>query len=227
MSWRSSVAIAMPISRTLGQAVQPGPELLDRLQLGRPGRHLLEVLGGPDRDAGLGRERRHRLELVVASRVRLVVVDVEQAEQRGRRRAAARVQIVSKPSWTTAARTSAPARVVAVVDGEQRSARRRSAAAGSDRAGKSRTRDEVRRRQAAADLGAMTVPSGWRRKTAPRSASNSTMAWSTSPERIRSRSSRLPMSPATRRSASARWSWWATSSSRCADADDRADRRRR
>ena len=64
-----------------GQPVQPRAELLDRLELGRPGRHPLEVLGGPDRDARLGRQGGHRLEVVVGPGVRPVVVDVEQAEQ--------------------------------------------------------------------------------------------------------------------------------------------------
>ena len=63
---------------------------------------------------------------------------------------------------------------------------------------------------------AVTWPSGCWRKTAARSPSNRTIAWSTRPDRIRSRSSRLPMSVATRRSASARWSRWATSSARWA-----------
>ena len=45
-------------------AGQPRPELLDRLQLGGPGRHPLVVLRRPDRDARLGRERGQRLELV-------------------------------------------------------------------------------------------------------------------------------------------------------------------
>ena len=41
-----------------GQVVQPRPELLDRLELGGPRRHPLEVLGGPDRDARLRRQGR-------------------------------------------------------------------------------------------------------------------------------------------------------------------------
>ncbi len=61
---------------------------------------------------------------------------------------------------------------------------------------------------------AVTLPSAWRRNTAPRSPSKRTIAWPTRSARIRSRSSPLPMSAATRRSASARCSRWATSSSR-------------
>ena len=51
-----------------GQAVEPGAELLDGLELGGPGRHLAVVLGGLDRDLGLGREGRERVELVVGPR---------------------------------------------------------------------------------------------------------------------------------------------------------------
>ena len=55
---------------------------------------------------------------------------------------------------------------------------------------------------------------GTRRRDRPRTARS---AWSTTRSRISSRSSRLPMSLVTRRSASARCSWWATSA-----ADDAA-----
>ena len=46
------------------QLVQPCPELLDRLELGGPRRHPLEVLGGLDRHARLGRQRPDGVELV-------------------------------------------------------------------------------------------------------------------------------------------------------------------
>ena len=46
------------------QPAEPRPELLDRLELGGPGRHPLVVLRGPDRDARLGRQRPDRVELV-------------------------------------------------------------------------------------------------------------------------------------------------------------------
>ncbi len=59
------------------QPRQADAELLDRLELGCPGRHLLEVLGVLDRHRRLGRERGHRVELVVGPVVGRVVVDVE------------------------------------------------------------------------------------------------------------------------------------------------------
>ena len=83
MSWRSSVAIASADVADAGQAVEPRAELLDGLELGGPRRHALEVLRGADRDGRLGRERGHGLELVGGPLVRLVVVDVEQAEDLG------------------------------------------------------------------------------------------------------------------------------------------------
>lgn len=64
-----------------GQVVEPRPELLDRLELGGPGRHAPEVLGGPDRDGRLGREGGDGLDLVGRPGVRAVVVHVEHAEQ--------------------------------------------------------------------------------------------------------------------------------------------------
>ena len=63
------------------QAAEARAELLDRLELGGPRRHPLEILGSPDRHAGLRRERANRLEFVVRPVVRLVVVDVEHPEQ--------------------------------------------------------------------------------------------------------------------------------------------------
>ena len=63
------------------QVVQTSAELLDRLQLRGPRRHLLVVLGGPDGDTGLGRQGRDRLELVGGPDMGPVVVDVEDAEQ--------------------------------------------------------------------------------------------------------------------------------------------------
>ena len=209
MSWRSSVAIAMADLAIAGQARQPGAQLLDRLELGGPGRHLLVVLGVLDRDRRLRRERRHRVELVVGPGVRRVVVDVEQAEDaRVRRRAAPCRSCRSPPGRPRPGRPRRAGR---------RCSRRRTAAGGRRRPataatgpGTRCTRLEVGLRQAAADLGdgrAVRVRAG---RPPPRSASKRTIAWSTRPDRIRSRSSRLPMSPATRRSASARWSWWRT-----------------
>ena len=196
-----------------GEVVQPRAELLDGLQLGRPGRHLLEVLGRADGDAGLGRERGEGLELIRRPGMRRVVVDVEQAEQLGavhhRRRAQRVVALLDHGGPDVG-----PARVVGVVDGEQRSTR------GDGRGGQRPVLDGPHRARYPADrlrlTSAASLPSGRRMKTAARSASNRTMAWSTRPIRMRSRSSRLPMSPATRRRASARWSRWRTSSSRCA-----------
>ena len=136
-------------------------------------------------------------QLVVGPVVRLVVVDVEHAEESRCRRAAARADRVEALLDDRGADVLA-ARVVAVADGEQRPARGDGGAL--DRRPRREVADagEVARRQAAADLGD-GVPSGRRRKTAARSPSNRTMAWSTRPARIRSRSSRLPMSLATRR----------------------------
>ena len=136
--WRSTA----PISRDAGQPAQPGAELLDRLELGGPGRHLLVVLGGLDRDAGLGRRGRPIVSSSsVGPVVRLVVVDVEQAEQRPAPSSSGAVHSVSKPSWTTAARTRRAARVVAVVDREHRPPggdRERRAAIGSGSRGRRR-----------------------------------------------------------------------------------------
>ena len=100
-----------------GEPVEAGAELLDRLELRRPGRHPVEVLGRPDRDAGLGRQLGHRLQLGVRPRMRPVVIDVEQPQE-GRAVPERRVHSVSKPSWTTAARRRA-ARVVAIADREE------------------------------------------------------------------------------------------------------------
>ena len=164
MSWRSSVAMARPISRDARQVAEAGAELLDRLELGRPGRHLLEVLGGPDGDAGLGRQGRDRVELVVGPGVRLVVVDVEQAEQLGavhERRRADRVEALlddGRPDIGAA-------RVVAVAGREQRSAggdgRGRQGAASGSRPHRCRGRPADRPRLAAGTV----APSGRRRNT--------------------------------------------------------------
>ena len=162
--------MAMPISWTLGQAAQPRPELLDRLELGGPRRHALEVLGGPDRDAGLGRQGGHGLEVVVGPGVRLVVVDVEQAEQRGaveQRRGADGVEALLDDRGPDAL----AARVVAVVrrrtaDGAGR--RPRPGASGPGSRGRSRGYD---RRQAPADLGddrAVRAGAGRPRRGRPR-----------------------------------------------------------
>ena len=70
------------------QPAEPGTELLDRLELGRPGRHPLEVLRGTDGDARLGRERADGGQLVLGPVVRLIVIDVEHAREGPSRRAA-------------------------------------------------------------------------------------------------------------------------------------------
>ena len=196
------------------QPVQPRAELLDRLELGGPGRHPLEVLGGPDRDARLGRQRADGVELVRGPVVRPVVVDVEQAEELACRRAAAPCTACRSPPGRR--RRGRPRRA------GRRGSRRRTAAGGRRRrppagtgpGSRGRCRDRTRDRPRLTS--AATWPSGCWRKTAARSPSNRTIAWSTRPDRIRSRSSRLPMSLATRRSASARWSRCATSSARWA-----------
>ena len=81
------------------QAAEPRAELLDRLELGRPRRQLGVVPGGLDRDRRLGRERVHRLELVVGPGVRLVVVRRRgcRAARGCRRRAAARCRPCRSP----------------------------------------------------------------------------------------------------------------------------------
>ena len=103
------------------EVIESRPELLDRLQLGRPGRHLLEVLGGTDGHAGLRPEGRDRLELVRGPLVRFVVVDVEKAEHVvavEQRRRAHRVETLLDDRRTD---IGAP-RVISVVGREQRSA---------------------------------------------------------------------------------------------------------
>ena len=145
------MAIEWPISATLDRRLRRGAELLDRLELGRPGRHPLVVLGGPDGDARLGRQRADRVELVGRPVVRPVVVDVEQAEQLGavqQRGRAQRVEALLDHCGTDVLAT----RVVAVVDREERPQ-------GRHRRGRERSWREdadagqVCRRQAPADLG--------------------------------------------------------------------------
>ena len=134
------------------QAREPDAQLLDRLELGGPGRHLLEVLGVLDRDRRLRRERRHRVELVVAPGVRRVVVDVQQAEDVGsveqRRRADRVVALLDDGRPDVLA-----ARVVAVAAGEQRPAGGDRPATAATGPGTRSTALEVGLRQAAADLG--------------------------------------------------------------------------
>ena len=138
----------------LGHARQPaqaGAELLDRLELGRPGRHPLVVLRGPDGDARLGRQRPDRLELVGRPLVRLVVVDVEHPEQLRAVQERCRAQRV-EPFLDDGGADVLAARVVAVADREERPARGdrgRRQGPGRDVA----DAVQVGRRQAAADLG--------------------------------------------------------------------------
>ena len=144
--------MAMPISWTPDRRFSRVPSCWIDCELGRPRRHPLEVLGGPDRDAGLGRQGGHGLEVVVGPGVRLVVVDVEQAEQLGaveQRRRADGVEALLDDRGTDAL----AARVVAVVDGEERTALRRRPRPGSDIGREVADAREVGRRQAAADLG--------------------------------------------------------------------------
>ena len=120
------------------EVVEPRAELLDRLELGGPGRHLLEVLGGPDRDAGLGRERGDGLELVGDPGMRRVVVDVEHAEQLGavhQRRRAHRVEALLDDRGADVG----AARIVAVVAPRTAAAGRRSPPPDSDRLWTART----------------------------------------------------------------------------------------
>ena len=101
------------------EPVESGPELLDRLELGRPGRHLAVVLGRADGHRCLRREGRHGVELVLGPRVRPIVVDVEQAEQVGAVEQGRRAQGVEAfLDHRRAHRTAA--RVVRIADGEQR-----------------------------------------------------------------------------------------------------------
>ena len=133
------------------QPAQARAELLDGLELGRPRRHPLEVLGRPDGDARLGRQRADRVEFVVGPVVRLVVVDVEHPEQVGpveERRRAQRVE----PLLDDGGPDALAARVVAVADREQRPA-------GGDGGGSAATASGMSRMllryvvgQAAADL---------------------------------------------------------------------------
>jgi hypothetical protein len=62
------------------QPAQPRTEGLDRLQLRGPAGQLGVVAGALDRDARLGRQGGHRLELVFGPRMGLVVVDTEEPE---------------------------------------------------------------------------------------------------------------------------------------------------
>ena len=131
--------------------VQARPELLDRLELRRPCRHLLEVLRRSDRDAGLGGEGGDRVELVAGPLVRCVVVHVEEAEHLvavEQRRGAHRVEALLHHGRADVG----AARVVAIVGREQRTA-------GSDRVVREAScREiadgrEVGGRQASTDLG--------------------------------------------------------------------------
>ena len=119
------------------QPAQSRPELLDRLELGRPGGHPLEVLGGPDGDARLGRQGADRVELVVGPVVRMVVVDVEHPEQVGpveERRRAQRVE----PLLDDGGPDALAPRVVAVADREHRPARGDRGVSGAIASGMSR-----------------------------------------------------------------------------------------
>jgi hypothetical protein len=64
----------------VGESREPRPELLDRLQLGGPRRHLFVVLGVLDRHRRLLGKGGHRLELVRRPVVGRVVVDVQETE---------------------------------------------------------------------------------------------------------------------------------------------------
>ena len=152
-----------------------------------------------------------------------VVVDVEQPEQLGRRPSAARCRSCRSPPGRRrrgrrrrAGRRGRPS---------TKSGRRAAMAARGQAIGAGTSRTAARYSADSPRLTSATAwPSGRRRKTAARSPSNRTMAWSTRPARIRSRSSRLPMSPATRRRASARWSEVGDLLLAAGDADDRAER---
>ena len=207
-----------------GQAVEARPELLDRLELGRPRRHPLEVLGGPDRDAGLGRQGGHGLELVVGPRVRPVVVDVEQPEQLGPVEAAAPCRSCRSPPGRP--RHARPRRA-GRCDSRPRTAAggRRPPAAGSDWPGThGRSRD--------------SSPTG---RGSPRPRRCRRGAWrKTAPGRLRTGPSHgRPGPPGSDRGrggcrcrsrpgcrASTRWSWWATSSALRATTRWRPVRRR-
>ena len=103
------------------EVVEARSELLDRLQLRGPGGHLLEVLGGPDGDAGLRREGRDGLELVGRPGVRRVVVDVQQSEQVGAVHEGRRAEGVVALLHDRGARIRTT-RVVAIVHREEGSA---------------------------------------------------------------------------------------------------------
>ena len=133
------------------QAAQAGAELLDRLELGRPGRHPLVVLRRPDGDARLGRQRPDRVEVVGRPLVRLVVVDVEHPEQLRAVQERCRAQRV-EPFLDDGGADVLAARVVAVADREERPARGdrgRRQGPGRDVA----DAVQIGRRQATADLG--------------------------------------------------------------------------
>ena len=103
-----------------GEPVEPRSELLNGLELGSPRRHLRVVLGGLDRHARLGCERRQRVELVVGPLTRPVVVDVEQAQQLGaveERRRADRVEALLHDGGAD----TRAARVIPIVPREHRS----------------------------------------------------------------------------------------------------------
>ena len=134
-----------------GEPIEAHAELLDGLELGRPGGHPVVVLGRPDRDAGLGRQLRHRVELGIRPRMRPIVIDVEQPQE-GRavpkRRRAQRVETLPDDRRAHAG----TARVVAIADREERTI-------GLDRRGRQGPRREVTdaveiaARQPAAHLG--------------------------------------------------------------------------
>ena len=80
MSDSSSLEMASLISLLGGEARQACAELLDRLELRRPARHLGEVLGVGHGRRRVGRECRQGLELLRVPRVRSVVMDGQHAE---------------------------------------------------------------------------------------------------------------------------------------------------
>ncbi len=187
-----------------GQSGQAGPQLLDRLEVGRPGRHPLVVLGVLDRGRGLGREPAEGCQLLLGPGVGPVVVDDQEPEQLGavvERRGADRVEPFLHHRGADLHRPG----IVPVACREER-ASSRSGLGRERRDGKVPDGLEVAGDRPR-DTSAVTRPSARRRKTAARSPPNRTRAWSTTPARICSRSSLLPMSVAMRRNASARWSW--------------------
>ena len=181
---------------------QPGPQPLDRLQLGRPGRHPSEGPRRPDGDGRVARERLRGVDVHLAPPVRSGRGrDTASRAARGRRPAAHRGACRRPPGSPPpgAGCRSAPPPARAAGPGRRGGMSRCPTRASSTLRASARNCSEK-----PIPPGEETRPSGSRRITATRSAPNRTRAWSLRSRTTSPTSSLEARSVATRRSASDR-----------------------